>query len=293
MAGDRVPERDMKILVTGSDGLVGTSILPQLAEELDVIPYVESQWDITSAEQSEAVIGEIRPDVFLNLAAVTDVDGCEDRPELAYRVNGDAPGLLAEICRRHGTQLISFSTDYVFDGKKDSPWQETDPPDPVSVYGKSKRLGEEKALAADPRTLIIRTEWIYGDKGESFITKVLRRARETGRVEVVDDQAGTPTYAKDLARPIMALIKNNAYGIYHVTNDGSCTWYRFALYLFERFAMNVTCAPIKTVESNRKAVRPSYSVLDCSKLRSTTGITMRKWQDAVDEYIGRIATLQQ
>ena len=283
----------MKILVTGSDGLVGTSILRQLEEEFDVVPYVESQWDITSVEQSEVVIREVRPHVLLNLAAVTDVDGCEDRPELAYRVNGDAPGLLAEICRRHGTRLVSFSTDYVFDGRKDSPWQETDSPNPVSVYGKSKRLGEEKALAADPRTIIVRTEWIYGDKGESFITKVLKRARETGHVEVVDDQTGTPTYARDLALPIIALIKNEAHGIYHATNSGSCTWYGFALYLFEHFAMNVTCSPITSADSKRKAVRPSYSVLDCSKLRSATGIAMRRWEDAADEYMGRIVTLQQ
>jgi dTDP-4-dehydrorhamnose reductase len=281
----------MKILMTGSDGLVGTSILPQLAEEFDVIPYVESQWDITSPEQSEAVIGEVRPDVLLNLAAITDVDGCEDRAQLAYRVNGDAPGLLSQICHRHGVQIISFSTDYVFDGKKASPWLETDTPNPMSTYGKSKRLGEEKALAANPRSLIIRTEWIYGDKGESFVTKVLRRAKDAGRVDVVNDQTGTPTYAKDLARPIAALAKTDAHGIFHVTNDGYCTWYDFAVHVFARLAMNIVCSPIKTDESKRKAVRPSYSVLDCGKLRSKTGITMRRWEEAVDEYLGKMAPL--
>jgi dTDP-4-dehydrorhamnose reductase len=275
----------MRVLVTGSDGLVGTSILPLLSEEFDVVPFVESQWDIGDRKQGEAVLGEIRPDVLLNLAAITDVDGCEDRQELAFRVNTEAPGLLSHICRHHEVRIISFSTDYVFDGKSGVPYREEDKTNPMSIYGKSKRSGEEKILAGNPDSVIIRTEWVYGDQGESFITKVLRRAKEAGRVDVVDDQTGTPTYAKDLARPVAALIKSGSRGIFHVTNGGFCTWYDFALHVFANLGLSVVCAPIKTTQSARKAPRPSYSVLNCGKLKSETGVVMRNWQDAVDDYL--------
>lgn len=277
----------MKVLVTGSDGLVGKNILPLLSEEFDVVPYVETQWDICDPKQSEAVIGELRPEVLLNLAAITNVDGCEDREELACRVNAEGAGLLAEVCARYNTRIISFSTDYVFDGRNTSPYREDDPTNPLSVYGRSKRDGEGKILANNPSSVIIRTEWVYGDEGESFITKVVAAARQRGVVEVVHDQRGTPTYARDLARPIAALIKKEARGIYHVTNDGSCTWYEFARHIFSFLGMKVVCSPIATDQSKRKAPRPSYSVLDCTKLKTETNIQMRSWQDAADEHLKR------
>jgi dTDP-4-dehydrorhamnose reductase len=182
---------------------------------------------------------------------------------------------------------MSFSTDYVFDGTKSSPYVETDPTNPLSAYGRSKKAGEERILAANPSSIIVRTEWIYGDGGESFITKVVRAARQKGSVNVVNDQRGSPTYAKDLARPIAALIGHGARGIYHATNDGSCTWYEFALHIFSRLGMEVACSPIATDQSRRKAPRPANSVLDCARLRSDTHIVMRSWRDAVDEYLSR------
>jgi dTDP-4-dehydrorhamnose reductase len=279
----------MRILVTGSDGLVGTSIIPLLEKDFDIIPYVESQWDICNSAQSEAVINDASPDVLLNLAAITNVDGCEDNQDLAFRVNAYGAGLLSQICSRHGARIISFSTDYVFDGRKDFPYTEEDPTNPLSIYGKSKREGEEKVLSSNSNSIILRTEWIYGDKGESFITKVLSRAREMGHVEVVDDQTGTPTYAKDLAYPVGELIRKGSKGIYHVTNSGYCTWYGFAAQIFSSLGMEVTCTPIKTNQSQRKAIRPSYSVLDGSKLFSHTGVIMRPWQDALDEYLSKMA----
>lgn len=271
--------------MTGSDGLVGKSIIPRLCEEFDVVPYIEQQWDICDRKESEAVLGDIRPDVLLNLAAITNVDGCEDNQELAFRVNAEGAGLLSEICSRHGAQIISFSTDYVFDGRKGSPYTEEDIPNPLSVYGRSKRDGEERVLANNPLSVILRTEWIYGNDGESFITKVVRAARQRGRVEVVDDQRGAPTYAKDLAEPVSALIRKRVHGIYHVTNSDSCTWYEFARYIFSLLAMDVPCAPIATEQSARKATRPSYSVLSCRKLETDTGLRMRSWREAVEEYL--------
>ncbi len=166
-----------------------------------------------------------------------------------------------------------------------APYREDDATNPLSVYGKSKRQGEEKVLAADPSAVIVRTEWIYGDGGESFITKVVRAARENGRPQVVNDQEGSPTYAKDLARPIAALVAGMKRGIYHVTNDGSTTWFGFAKHIFSVLGMDVACTPITSGQLQRKAPRPAYSVLDCGRMQADTGVRMRNWQEAVEEYL--------
>jgi dTDP-4-dehydrorhamnose reductase len=275
----------MRLLVTGSDGLVGTNILPILEKEFEVVPFVESRWDITDRSQGEAVIEQVAPDALINLAAITDVDGCEDKKELAFRVNAEAPGILAEICARRNIAVLHFSTDYVFDGLKGSPYTEDDVTNPLSIYGRSKRAGEEKVIAAHPAAVIVRTEWIYGDGGESFITKVVRAARERGTVEVVDDQSGAPTYAKDLARPVAALIKKQGKGIFHLTNGGSCTWYEFARHVFSALNIDVTCKRVSSDDLKRKAMRPRYSVLDCTRVTTFTSIRMRGWQEAVEEYL--------
>lgn len=277
----------MKILVTGSDGLIGKNILPALREEFEVIPFVESQWDITDRKRGEEIIRRVGPDVLINLAAITDVDGCEDREELAFRVNGEGAGILATICAGQGVDMVHFSTDYVFDGRKKSPYTEEDPTNPLSVYGKSKLLGEQKVISNHPGSLIVRTEWIYGDGGESFVTKVVKAVRDRGTVDVVNDQTGTPTYAKDLARPVAALTKNGSRGIYHVTNEGSCTWHGFASLVFSFLGLDVVCRPITSDRLTRKAVRPSYSVLDCGKMRTDANLRMRSWQEAAEEYLRR------
>ena len=275
----------MKLLVTGSDGLVGMNTLPALMREFEVVPFVESQWDITDEKLGEEVFRLNRPDALLNLAAITDVDGCEDRQETAFRVNADGAGILAGLCARHGVRMVHFSTDYVFDGTKGTPYSEEDTTNPVSVYGKSKLQGERQVLERLASAIIMRTEWVYGAGGENFITKVVRAAREKGSVEVVDDQTGTPTYASDLARPIADLIRSGARGIYHVTNGGWCTWYQFARQIFSLLAMDVACTPITSDRIRRKAKRPAYSVLDCGKLVSQTQTAMRDWQAALEDYL--------
>lgn len=279
----------MKILITGSDGLIGSNLITYLGARFEVIPAVEREWDILDQSVGERIVGRAKPHVLINLAAITNVDGCEDTPELAYRVNARGVAVLAEVCRKHAVKLLHFSTDYVFDGTKAASYTEEDPPNPLSVYGKSKLLGEREILRLLPSALIIRTEWIYGDGGENFITKVCRIAREQGRVEVVDDQRGTPTYAADLARPLEALITAGRSGIYHVTNSGSCTWFEFAREIFSTLHMEVTCVPMNSTQIQRKAKRPANSVLDCSKLQKETGLALRPWQDALREYLAKSA----
>lgn len=278
-------ESTVRLLVTGSDGLVGTNILPTLSSQFEVVPFVETQWDILDSSQGASVLADVKPDWLINLAAMTDVDGCEDRPDVAFRVNGEGPGVLASLCAARGIRFLHFSTDYVFDGKGTTPYTEEQPANPLSVYGKSKRQGEERTLAEDPSAVIVRTEWIYGDGGESFITKVVRAARANGSAQVVDDQSGAPTYAKDLAAPIAELINRQRQGIYHVTNAGSTTWYGFARHIFSVLGIDVPCTPLTSEQLKRKAPRPAYSVLDCTKMTSDTGLRMRGWQEAVEEYL--------
>lgn len=275
----------MRILVTGSDGLVGSNILPFLQKRFDVVPILEKDWDITDSVTGSDVMRRVKPDVLLNLAAVTNVDGCEDNTEAAYRVNGEGPGILASLCDAFAARLVHFSTDYVFDGMKDAAYTEQDATNPLSVYGKSKLQGEKNIFQYSPSALIVRTEWIYGQGGENFITKVLKIARETGRAEVVDDQWGTPTYAKDLGPAVAALIEGNKAGVYHVTNSGSCTWYGFARKIFSLLDMAIVCTPITSDRLTRKAKRPMNSVLDCSKLQIDTNVRMRGWESALQEYL--------
>ncbi|HAR95388.1 MAG TPA: dTDP-4-dehydrorhamnose reductase [Deltaproteobacteria bacterium] len=275
----------MRVLVTGSDGLVGSNILPFLQQRFDLVPVFEEDWDIADMRAGEKVLSQQRPDVLLNLAAATNVDGCEDNPEAAFRVNGEAPGTLAVLCTRFGAKLVHFSTDYVFDGTKVGPYNEEDPTNPLSVYGKSKLLGEKNVLELNRSATIIRTEWVYGQGGENFITKVLKIARETGTLEVVNDQWGTPTYAKDLGPAVAALIEGKKAGIYHVTNSGSCSWFGFARKIFSLLGIDVICRPITSERLVRRAKRPMNSVLDCDKLRNHTSLQMRHWETALQEYL--------
>jgi dTDP-4-dehydrorhamnose reductase len=174
----------MKILITGSDGLMGTNIVPDLAQHFDIIPATENQWDILDERLGEEIIRLHQPDVLINLAAITNVDGCEDAPELAYRVNAEGAGILADLCTKQNVRLVHLSTDYVFDGTSTTPYTEHDRTNPLSIYGRSKLLGEQKVLERHPSSLVVRTEWVYGKGGDNFITKVTKIAREKGGVAV-------------------------------------------------------------------------------------------------------------
>ncbi len=279
----------MKILVTGSDGLIGTNILPYLAKDFEIIPATEKQWDILDTEQGEKTFRTVKPDVLINLAAITNVDGCEGATELAYRVNAEGAGVIAKLCRKHDVKLLHFSTDYVFDGTSRRPYTEEDAPNPLSVYGRSKLLGENNVIKNHPSSLILRTEWVYGKGGDNFITKVTKIAREKGKAEVVDDQTGAPTFAQDLAEPVKLLLTQNKSGIYHITNSGACTWFQFAKTIFSILHIDVPCLPISSDDIAWRARRPAYSVLDCSKLKNDTGLSMRHWQEALTQYLAEFS----
>lgn len=276
----------MKLLSTGSHGLLGTNILPILERFFTVVPFDIDEWDITDREAGVRTIREVRPDIILNLAAYTNVDDCEDCLSLADRVNAEGAGIVAQLCNDHNIKFVHISTDYVFDGEKDKPYTEDDVPNPGSVYGLSKLSGEEKVFTNCPDATIIRTQWLYGHGGVNFISKITQIARERGVAEVVNDQSGCPTYTRDLAEPIRLLIENKCSGIYHVANSGCCTWFDFAREIFSSLHMDVTLRPITSEQLNRKARRPRFSVFDCSKLAIDTGHRMRTWQEALHDYLG-------
>jgi len=276
----------MKILIIGGKGLLAKNILPHFSACHEVVAVDIDEWDIADKENGKEFLQQYLPDAIINLAAITDVDGCEDSVELAHRVNGEAPGFIAELCYKYRIKFVHLSTDYIFSGKKDAPYIEEDMPDPQSIYGITKLTGERNAMEKNPSSLIVRSQWLYGDGGENFITKITKIAQEKGMVQVVDDQRGMPTYAKDLAFPLKTLIENNSSGIYHIANSGSCTWFEFAKEIFSQLHMKIEVKPISSVQLDRKAKRPSCSVFDCSKLQKDTGIVMRTWQAALKEYLG-------
>jgi len=275
----------MKILLAGGKGLLGTSIIPFLKNRFDVVSLDIDEWDIADRESGEAIIARERPDALVNCAAMTDVDGCEDRKESAEKVNSGGAAILADICNKYNVRLVHISTDYVFDGTKGLPYSEEDTPNPLSFYGKTKLWGEQHVLAKAPSSLIIRSQWLYGEGGEHFISKVVKAAGERGSIQVVDDQRGSPTYAKDVAGPLAVLIEKGESGIYHISNSGSCTWYELAREVFSTLGMDVQVTPVSSQTLNRKAARPAYSVFDTQKVRRATGIIMRSWQEALKEYL--------
>lgn len=270
------------ILVVGANGMLGCDLTALLGDRGHGVDIADI--DITSPESVLKVIGALKPEVVINCAAYTDVDGCESNIETAMAVNGEGVGYLAMACRDLGALLVQVSTDYVFDGGKGTPYVEDDAPCPLSVYGESKLAGEMNA-ASCPEYLIVRTQWLYGLHGKNFVETMLRLGAEKDELTVVDDQIGSPTWTVDLARAIIALIDSGCRGIYHAANSEYCSWNGFAQAIFEEAGLHVSVRPMTTTELNRPARRPLYSTLECSKLTGDTGFRPQAWRNALQEYL--------
>jgi len=270
------------ILVVGANGMLGRDLLALLGERGQGVDIDEI--DISSPESVLKVIGDLKPEVVVNCAAYTDVDGCESNIETAMAVNGEGVAYLAMACRDLGALLVQVSTDYVFDGGKGTPYVEDDAPCPLSVYGESKLAGEMNA-AFYPEHLIVRTQWLYGLHGKNFVETMLRLGAEKDELAVVDDQIGSPTWTVDLAQAIIALIDSGCRGTYHAANSEYCSWNGFASAIFEEAGLNVSVKPMTTTELNRPARRPLYSTLECSKLTGDTGFRPQAWRVALREYL--------
>lgn len=281
----------MKVLVTGSGGQLGRELLKQLeGTPIEAVGYDIPEFDITDKAAVEKIIVSEEPDVIISCGAMTNVDGCETSRDAAMAVNGEGPKNLAEIARDHGMKMVHVSTDYVFDGDGISengelrPYVESDPVAPRTVYGESKALGEKNVLETLKESFIIRTAWLYGD-GHNFVKTMLGLAEKYPEITVVNDQIGSPTSTVDLARAIIALMQTEAYGIYHGTCEGACSWYDFAVEIFKQSQIEMSVKPVTSEEYVSKTPRPKYSVLENRGLSELGLNTFRPWKESLTEYL--------
>lgn len=314
----------IRILITGARGLLGTPTVAAFRSypHADVIGLGRHELDITDAEHVRSSIGTFKPRIVVNCAGYTKVDDCETHAEHASNVNGLGAGHVAKAAAEVGAYLIHLSTDYVFDGSATAPMNEEHPvgkPSALSAYGRSKLEGEQRVLKYHASAAIIRTAWLYGPDGPCFPKSILAQAgggwgegggsgggsgggrrvggrgsaigRGTGGpggaapLRVVDDQQGTPTYAPDLAQAICELARLEAPGLFHITNEGHCTWHEFAQAIIKAASLDKRVTPITTEAAARRARRPAYSVLDNTRYHNTTGHKLRSWQEALAEFV--------
>ena len=275
----------MKILITGSNGMLGHDLKNVLENNHELVLTTSKTLDITDERQVMDEIIRHKPDIVINSAAYTDVDGCEQNQDIAYAVNGEGVRNLALACKKIDCALVHISTDYVFDGSARNPISEDGEIGPISVYGKSKLQGEEAIVEILERFFIVRTAWLYGINGRNFPKTMLDLAQNHSEITVVYDEVGTPTYTPDLAYGISQLIETERYGIYHLTNSGSCSWCEFAKLIFEIAEEDVKVIPVTASEFARPAPRPSYSVLENKNWKDNGFKPLRSYKDAIKEYI--------
>ncbi len=284
----------MKILLVGSKGMQGHALTTVLSPQHNLIGFDLPALDIADLAAVKAAVFSCRPALIINAAAYTDVDGCETNVEQAFAVNAQGARNLAVVCSELDIPLVHISTDYVFDGTSSVPYKELDRPNPHSVYGKSKWQGEQFVRELCPKHYIVRTSWLFGEHGKNFVSTMLRLGRERDELGVVDDQMGSPTYTGDLAAAIRELVERHrtvgpAYGTYHVTNSGTCSWFELAREIFRQAGIGgVTVKPIKTEELGRPAPRPANSVLDNGAWLRQGFVPLRHYKEALQEYLQKI-----
>jgi len=284
-------------LVIGAKGMLGKDLVEILRSSSRVDQHLDCEilgWDIEEIDIQEekntvTKIESLRPNIVINIAAYTNVDGCESHDEKAFAINAEGMRHVALGALRCRAKVVYLSTDYIFDGKKREPYLEDDPPHPLSVYGRSKLRGEQYVQEMVEDALIVRTQWLYGKYGNNFVASVLRQAREKKVLSIVNDQVGSPTYTIDLSRAISVLIQCDARGVFHVANSDLCTWFAFGQEILKLSGMEgVRIVPISSEELGRPAKRPLYSVLNTEKLKRETGMTLRPWSEALKEYLSII-----
>lgn len=280
------------LVLGGKTGLVGQALMEALhgngweakATERSTIDYTSSY----AGEQLEALVEEYAPTCIFNAVGYTAVDAAEEHPEEADLLNRALPAMVGRVAKQFSCQLVHYSTDFVFNGRKKTPYSVDDPTDPLNVYGKSKLAGEEALLALDfPDCIIIRTAWLFGPGKDNFITKILRACKANSSINVVHDQIGSPTYTPDLALYSLKLVEARARGVFHVVNSGVASWCELASEASRLAQAECTIMPIPSSAYPTKAVRPAYSVLDTSSLERAIGGSPRPWIQALTDYVFR------
>ena len=280
----------MRILVTGVKGQLGYDVVQEGKKRgLGIFGTDVHNMDITNSVQVEEMINGYKPDVIIHCAAYTAVDSAEDNRERCYKINVDGTRNIAAVCGKLNIPLMYFSTDYIFDGQGVNFWRENDLKQPLNVYGQTKYEGELVVQELVQKYFILRISWVFGVNGNNFIKTMLRLGKERGAVGVVADQIGSPTYTYDLAKLIFDMIQTDKYGVYHVTNDGLCSWYEFACEIFKQAGMDVKITPLTTDQYPAKAVRPFNSRMSKDKLRNAGFQMLPSWQDALKRYLKEIS----
>ena len=286
----------MRILLLGRNGQVGWELERALAPLGEVKAFDRAGLDLADAPRLAAAVRALQPEVIVNAAAYTAVDKAESERDAAFAVNAAGPRVLAEEAKRIGALLVHYSTDYVFDGAKGSPYVEDDTPNPINVYGASKLAGEEAIRKAGCRHLVLRTSWVYGPRGRNFMLTMLRLARERPELRVVDDQVGAPTSSGVIARATPAILERamrspGLGGLYHLAAGGETSWCGFARAIFAQARIATPVVPIRTEDYPTPARRPKNSRLDCSRLRDTFGVTLAPWGEGLAEALADHASL--
>lgn len=279
----------MRVFVTGVKGQLGYDVMNELEKQgLEGIGVDIDEMDITDADQVNKVIKEAAPDAVIHCAAYTAVDAAEDNEEICRKVNAQGTENIAKVCEELDIKMMYISTDYVFNGQGERPWEPDDEREPLNVYGQTKYEGELAIEKHVKKFFTVRIAWVFGVNGKNFIKTMLNLGKTHDHLTVVNDQTGSPTYTYDLARLLVDMIQTDKYGRYHATNEGLCTWYEFACEIFKQAGMDVSVAPVSSDEYPAKAKRPSNSRMDKSKLTANGFQPLPTWQDALSRYLKEI-----
>lgn len=282
-----------KIIVLGASGQLG-QCLKHVSAEMDITDIAfpdETEGNILNTETLKQLFEKHQPKYCINCAAYTAVDKAEDELELARKINKTGVANIAALCKEYDTALIQISTDFIFTGNSPHPLIETDPTEPISVYGLTKLEGEQVIFPLTEKYFILRTSWLYSEYANNFVKTMLKLGKERDELKIIADQVGSPTYAIDLASAVLQIIESgsNAYGIYHYSNEGVTSWYDFAQGIFDISKTEVKTFPIRTAEYPTKATRPAYSVMDKAKIKKTFGIEIPYWRHSLEKCIAALA----
>lgn len=274
----------MKIVVTGSKGMLGTDVVERLRSDNEIIEVDVDIYDITDKGVIDYLVKK-DPDFIFHLAAFTDVDGAEEEKDVARKVNVKGTENIVRVCKKKNIPLLFISTDYVFDGKKDSPYIESDKTNPICFYGETKVEGEKLVKETLDKFFIVRTSWLFGKNGRNFVDTITSLSEKKSSIKVVDDQTGSPTYTGDFASSLEKFPGSEDYGIYHITNSNFCTWFEFAKKIISLLGHKTEVLPQDSEQLERPARRPLNSVLDNSLFEERFKFRMPTWEDALIRYL--------